>query len=75
MTVDIKPAEGTQTIRGEKLVVGSDVVHVIHETERSVAQAIAIALQPTDGLTSEGPDLVHSGLSTAVEVLKVIICG
>lgn len=68
-TVEVLPTKVAHTGGGEETVGGGNIVHVIHETERSVGQDSAIALQELDGLVSEVPDVVHAGLGTAVEVL------
>ena len=75
LTVDVPPAEVAQTITGEELVGIGDVVHVIHETKWSVGQDSAIALHVIDGIDGEGPDFVHAGLVTAVEVLRAHVRG
>ena len=69
VTVDVLPAEVAQAVVGEELVGIGDVVHVIHETKRSVGEDSGVRLQELDGLVGEGPDLIHAGLGTAVEVL------
>lgn len=74
MSVDVEPAKGTEGAGGKEPVGGIDVVQVIHETEWSVGQDIAIALQPGDGLGSEAPDVVRAGLDITVKVLGVIVC-
>lgn len=70
MTVDVNPAKGAQIVTGEEAVVRIDIVQVIHETEGSVGQTWVIALQPCDGLSGEGVDVVHAGLVSTVEVLE-----
>ena len=75
VAVDVLPTKVGQAGGGEEPVVRVDVVQVIHETERSVGQDSAITLEEIDGLVSEGPDLVHAGLGTAIEVLHVHVCG
>jgi hypothetical protein len=75
VTVDIKPAQGAQSVTGEEPVGGVDIVQVIHETERSVAPHFAVALQIIDGLNSEAPDVIRAGLVTAIKVLGEIVCG
>jgi len=67
--VDVTPAKGAQSATTEEAIVGVDIVHVIHETEWSVGQDVAVAVQIGDGLGSEAPDVVHAGLVGAIEVL------
>lgn len=71
MTVNIQPTERAQGTRSEEPVVRVDIVQVIHETEWSIGQDGGITLQEVDGLGGEAPDVVHAGLVTTVEVLKV----
>ena len=74
VTVDVLPAKVAQTVGSEEPVGGGDVVHVVHETEWSVGEDSTITLHEINGLVGEGPDLVHAGLGTAVEVLHVRGC-
>lgn len=69
VTVDVLPAKVAQAVVGEELVCIGNVVHIIHETKGSVGQDSGVGLHELDGLVGEGPNLVHAGLGTAVEVL------
>lgn len=75
MPVDVEPAKGAQSARGEESVVGIDIVQIIHETEWSVRWDSVITVQPGDGLGSKAPDVIWAGLATTVKVLEVIVCG
>ena len=74
VTIDVLPTKVAQAVVGEELVGIGDVVHVVHETEWGVGQDSAIRLEELDGLVGEGPNFVHAGLGTAVEVLHVRAC-
>ena len=71
VTIDVFPTKVAQAVVGEELVGIGDVVHVVHETKRSVGKDSAVRLQELDGLVGEGPNFIHAGLGTAVEVLHV----
>ena len=62
-------------MRNKELIVSVHTHHVVHGTEWSMGQNLGIAVEVSNGLVSEVPDLVHVGLVRAIEVLHVHVCG
>jgi len=74
MTVDVEPTKSAQSRAVEEAVCWIDIVHVIHETEWSVGQQVLITFQPGDCLDSKAPNIVRTGLVTAIKVLASKLC-
>lgn len=66
----VVPAKVGWTVRAQELVIGIDVVEIVHETEWGVVVAVGIVIEIIDRRDSEFPNLVHAGLVTTIEILR-----